>query len=206
MPPHSPLDTEINRCLDDLAHEASYLNEYSLSDSIPSINFNQVTSAKVDDNLQEPNPRGSQSNSKPMIGVTGSNSYLKCIMKRQPGQETDPLLPIHNSPRYSEIPRSSSFTSIPSMSSIPSVSTIPSLILSNSLFATYLKILLQFFWDYILPERIRNYLIEYQKLVMVIIMGLLTIMGLILFFTGNLTGIQQFVNQVYHKIVNPPAN
>lgn len=75
--------------LDALADEASYLNNYSLNESLSSDVYAANTSTNVEDNiLQEP--------------ISGTKAYLKCLSHyRKKYDETEPLLPIHIPPNQS---------------------------------------------------------------------------------------------------------
>lgn len=161
-----PLEEELDRQLEELAHEASYLNGYSLNDSELSIDFTAVRNHSSTNHLEPSNP-------------SGSKNYLKCILKRQAGQESDPLLPTHrpvsvpiNTPR------------------------------EPSWFQIYLTLFLQFFWNYILPARIRRVVVNNQKLIMLIILAILVVIGFVLYFTGNLQLVGTQVKNIYCQMIH----
>lgn len=149
-------DEHLNRQLDDLANEASFLNDYSLSDSILSFDF----PGSRDHLLSNQEETISDS----AVNAPGTKNYLKCILNRKP-KETDPLLPVHS----------------PSAS----LSPVPSIHGPSSPFQVYLEMFLKFFWNYILPERFRVFLTTYQRVIMLIVMAILVIIGGILYATGN---------------------
>lgn len=73
--------------LDALADEASYLNNYSLNESLSSDVYTETASAEINENsIQESN--------------SGSKTYLNCLSNyRKKRIETLPLLPLHESPQ-----------------------------------------------------------------------------------------------------------